>query len=152
VESLDDRLDALSDEKEKMLMKMEALRSKDEELLDMIEDLQTPKEVITELDNKTKDVLDIREFFVRRANQLEERINQLDERAAPTRKMSEKVENLSAQVAEAVAMYGKLDEKFTAENKQFQELMKQHAAEKRKLEEKLTEQKARIGVLLKEFK
>ena len=36
--------------------------------------------------------------------------------------------------------------------KQLQKIITQHALEKKKLEDKLTEQKARIGFLLKEFK
>ncbi len=152
MDMLDDKMNSLDEEKEKLEMKIEGLRSKDKDIEDRLDDMQTPKEIITELDNKTKDILDIREFFVRRANQLEERINQLDERAVPTKKLHEKVDSIFANLSELRENYKKLDERVTAENKQFQTLIKEHSEQKAKLEDKLKEQKTRISVLLKEFK
>jgi hypothetical protein len=40
----------------------------------------------------------------------------------------------------------------SAEKKEFQAVIRQHAEEKRKLEEKLSEQKQRIAMLIKEFR
>jgi chromosome segregation ATPase len=151
-DALADRLDDVDEKMEKMGIKMEALRAKDEDLLDKIEDLETPKEVITQLDNKTKDILDIREFFVRRANQLEERINQLDERAAPTRKLHESFEKLAAEFAAMKETQKKLEVKTAEETKQFQLMLSQHTEEKKKVDEKINEQKVRISTLLKEFR
>lgn len=151
-DSIADRLDDVDEKMEKMAIKMEALRAKDEDLLDKIEDLETPKEVITQLDNKTKDILDIREFFVRRANQLEERINQLDERAAPTRKLHESFEKLAAEFAAMKDTQRKIEAKMAEETRQYQQILAHQADEKKRVEEKINEQKARISTLLKEFR
>jgi DNA repair exonuclease SbcCD ATPase subunit len=151
-DSLADRLDDIDEKMDKNNVKMEALRTRDDDILEKMEDLETPKEVITQLDNKTKDVLDIREFFVRRGNQLEERINQLDERAAPTRKLHESFEKLSLEFAGMKEMQKKLEAKTADETKQFQQMLSEHAEEKKMLEQKINEQKARISTLLKEFR
>jgi chromosome segregation ATPase len=152
MDGLADRLDDVDEKMDKTAVKIEGLHTRDDGLMEKIEDLETPKEIITQLDNKTKDMLDIREFFVRRGNQLEERINQLDERAAPVRKLHESFEKLSLEFAGMKEMQKKLEAKTADETKQFQQLIAEHAEEKKILEQKINEQKARISTLLKEFR
>ncbi len=152
MDTVEDRLDGLKEEDERIENRVDALKAKDQDLLDMIEKLQTPKEVITELDNKTKDILEIREFFVRRANGLEERIKEIDERAVPTRKLHERVDSIFNNLADLRENQKALEQKFDSEKKELQKIIAQHAEGKRQLEEKLKEQKARISVMLKEFK
>ncbi len=152
VGSLQDGLERLDEKKEKILNRIEILKSDNINLEDRVESLQTPKEIITELDNKTKDILDIREFFVRRADGLEKRINAQDERAVPTKKLHDKVDALSGQLKEMRESQMRLEQRIESEKKEFQQLVKHHAEEKRKLEERLKEQKLRVSTLLKEFR
>ncbi len=152
VDTAEDKIEALGEGDKKLGDRIDALKEKHHDVLDMIEKLKTPKEVITELDNKTKDILEIREFFVRRADGLDERIKQLDERAVPTKKLHDKVDALANNNTELRDNQKKLEAKFDSEKKELQKIITQHAAEKKQLEEKLKEQKSRIGYLLKEFK
>ncbi|UCD03234.1 MAG: hypothetical protein JSV63_01185, partial [Candidatus Aenigmatarchaeota archaeon] len=147
-----EKTEALKENDERLEDRIDALKAKNHDLLDMIEKLQTPKEIITELDNKTKDVLDIREFFIRRADGLEDRINELDKRAVPTKKLNDKVDSLINNLTDFRNNQKKLEQKFDADKKEMQKIINQHANEKRILEDKLKEQKTRIAFLLKEFK
>jgi hypothetical protein len=45
-----------------------------------------------------------------------------------------------------------MEQRIDGEKKQFQKIMQQNAEEKRRLEEKLKEQKARVTTLLHEFR
>jgi len=149
---LEDGIKRLDDEREKIMSRIESLKREDAELEDKIEELETPKEVITELDNKTKDVLDIREFFVRRADGLEERINELDKRAVPVKTLADRCDTLARGVKELSESLARLEAKSESEKKELHDIIKQHAEEKRQLEEKLKEQRIRISTLIKEFR
>ncbi|MBN1896414.1 MAG: hypothetical protein JW789_01655 [Candidatus Aenigmarchaeota archaeon] len=149
---IDDRMDTIDESSEKFVERMDALKGKIDALRENVEKLETPKEIITELDNKTKDILEIREFFVRRSDGLEERINQLDERATPTKELHDKVDNIFKNLADLRENQKVLEQKFDAEKKELQKIIFQNAEEKKKLEDKLKEQKMRVSTLLKEFK
>ena len=151
-DDLSDKLARLNEEKEKIRDRIEALKAKDMDIMDEIEALQTPKEVITELDNKTKDILEIREFFVRRVDGLEQRIKDLDERAVPTKKLHDRVVLMVNEIKALHDAQKKLEEKTEAEKREFHDLIKQHTEDKKKLEEKLREQRVRISTLLHELK
>ncbi|MBN2330928.1 MAG: hypothetical protein JXC85_03865 [Candidatus Aenigmarchaeota archaeon] len=151
-DKLEDEMQDINDEQEKLSGRIEGLKSRDVDLEDMIKALQTPKEIITELDNKTKDILEIREFFVRRADGLEQRINDLDERAVPTKKLHDRVAVILNDVKALRDSYKALEQRVAGEKKEFHALIKQHAAEKRKLEDTIKAQKARVAMLLHELK
>jgi len=151
-EALEDMMKKLEEKDEKLDERIDMLKDKLHDLRDEIEKLKTPKEIITELDNKTKDITEIREFFVRRADGLEEKIKEIDERAVPTRKLHEKVDALFKNLNEVKEHQKALDQKFDSEKKELQKLITQNAEEKKRLEGKLAQQKERIAYLLKEFK
>jgi chromosome segregation ATPase len=157
--TLDGKADGLGDEMQKanedlerIRDRIDVLKSRDMDLEDKIQSLQTPKEIITELDNKTKDIVDIREFFARRADGLEQRINHLDERAVPPKKLHAKVDALANEIKALRETQKGLEKKVESEKKEFQALIKHHAEEKRKLEEKIKEQRTRVSMLLHELK
>lgn len=151
-DKLEDEMQDLNDGLEKITGRLADLKSRDMDLEDMIKALQTPKEIITELDNKTKDIVDIRNFFVRRSDGLEQRINDLDERAVPTKKLNDRVGAIANDVKALGDSFKGLEQRISSEKKEFHALIKQHAAEKSKLEETIKAQKARVAMLLHELK
>jgi len=152
VGKMDDEMVKLKEMDEKLLNRINALKAEDADLEDKIETLKTPKEIITELDNKTKDILEIREFFVRRADGLEDMIKKLDTRAVPVEKINEKVDSLLKEIAGLREAHTKLEQKTESEKRELHVLIRQHAEEKKHLEEKLNEQRVRISTLIKEFR
>jgi DNA repair exonuclease SbcCD ATPase subunit len=151
-DKLEDDLQDVNDELEKISGRLEDLKSRDMDLGERIEALQTPKEIITELDKKTKDILEIRDFFVRRADGLEQRINVLDERAVPTKKLNDRVAAMVRDIKGIRQSQHGLEQRIAKEKNEFHALIRQHAAEKRRLEETIKAQKARVAMLLHELK